>query len=335
MAKAHLKQYQRLDTGPSRDSMSTSSTKDSREEPLLPILVYWFTDRTYSIIPGEKFIPWSKGKQCWHDLPPKISSKLKNNKPLNASERLIHAGLQDAQEQAELPLAKRWHPEQLDSDQSEAESQEDSSDTNPDITVASAKANRDFTELPKTTEDLPASYSAKFHKIGFGYWNRKHLPCIITSPFDFEPGSTFYKAWMTMAKNHLKQYARLDSGTLATTRQSQRGKSADEKLDDGEPFLPLLVYWFTDRTYSVIPAEKFTPWSRGKQCWKEVTPAIARKLQKDMKLNATERLINDGLKEAKEQANQSLKDRWHPEQLALESDMDVSNGSEHDEHETV
>jgi len=163
-----------------------------------------------------------------------------------------------------------------------------------------------YTELPQDEIDLPPAYREKVLQVGYCEWNRKTLPCIIVSPFDFEKDSSMHKTWFTMARKHLKKYKRLDGHH----KDGEDGGAATYIS------LDLMVFWYIDRTYSIVPANKFIPYEVGKhKYWKELPSSIQRKQQQEKALNRNETMIVEGLEEFKQQVALPSHERTHPDKV--------------------
>eukprot|EP00797_Seminavis_robusta_P036232 Sro919_g220080.2 (620) ;mRNA; f:484-2343 len=174
---------------------------------------------------------------------------------------------------------------------SSSESDDDSSsEDDSDDDSSSSSGPLDYSQLPTRPSELPPAYTKKIHAVGFAPWNRKVLPCMIASPFDFLEDSSFQKVWMTTARKHLKEHGALDAGEL-----------------------PYMVYWFTDNSYAVVPPKKFVDYEDAEEKWKQKPTALVQKLQRGKPLNRRETMVMDGLEEAAESAQCPAKHRTHPQ----------------------
>ncbi|CAB9524426.1 expressed unknown protein [Seminavis robusta] len=194
-------------------------------------------------------------------------------------------------ENESLRSSKNKKSKRKKDDSSSSESDDDSSsEDDSDDDASSSSGPLDYSQLPTRPSELPPAYTKKIHAVGFAPWNRKVLPCMIASPFDFLEDSSFQKVWMTTARKHLKEHGALDAGEL-----------------------PYMVYWFTDNSYAVVPPKKFVDYEDAEEKWKQKPTALVQKLQRGKPLNRRETMVMDGLEEAAESAQCPAKHRTHPQ----------------------
>jgi hypothetical protein len=175
-------------------------------------------------------------------------------------------------------------------DEEELEGDDDEEEEDQDLDVEGDPK----VSLPQKEEDLPQAYRDKFNTIGFAIWRKKSLPCMIISPFDFDENSETRKLWFTMARRHLKRFKSLEIGEMQ-----------------------YVVYWYSDITYSLVPADKFVKYEDAPEEIKTIPGKIMKKIEDGEDLTKKEKFIFDGLELQREELVKPKDRRLHYQKLYL------------------